>query len=256
MKNALLVILAVTLLAGLSACAPRVAVKPIPTDTPPETVLSMIRQKEEGLAGLRAFVEITVRKPDEKPRSFEAVLYLARPDSIRLTGISFLGTTAFDAILAGDKYFFSQPTTGYTESGPRENFRDTLRAMGVEVDPVAVYSAIFSAPPDGFHRNFIERTPDGYSHYILTDEGGVLAPVVRADYDAGLNLIKKTFYGDNASPHMSAEVGEAVSVDGYSLPGYITVRNSDEVSGTVEVRVEKYLVNPEGIEKDFDLPSM
>jgi hypothetical protein len=256
MLRTLIAILTTIILTTLAACAPRVAIRPIPADTRPEAVLDMLRQKEAGLDGLRAFAKVTIRKPGETSRSFEAILYVAKPGRIRFTGISFLGSTAFDAILTGETYYFSQPSTGYVESGPRDEFPEMLRAMGTEVDPEAVYSAMFSSPPGGFHRNFIEKTQDGYSHYLLTESGGVLAPSIRADYDAGLNLVSKTFYDETGTASMTASMDGVMDVDGYKLPGAVAVKRITDGAETVIVEFEKYLINPEGIDEDFAIPGM
>ena len=77
----------------------------------------MALAKDAGIKGVRASVKVTVREDGKPSRSFDAVLYAARPGRVRLTGLELMGFTAFDMVLTGGKFYFYQPSGG-TGVGP------------------------------------------------------------------------------------------------------------------------------------------
>jgi outer membrane lipoprotein-sorting protein len=240
------------LAAIIPACAPRVTVAPISPDTPPDRVLEMVRAKDAGLEGIKALVKITVEEKGEGPKSFDGVLYVAKPDKVRLTGLSFMGFTVFDAVIRDDKFYFYQPDTGYMYTGERGRLSGFLKSLGVDADPELIYRALMSAPSDGKDRYLLDRTEEGYSLYLVKDGGGALTPVMRSDYDPGLNLVGKAFYDELARPYMFAEHSGRAVQDGLELP--VSIKATDTMNGyTVTVRFDKYIVNPEDIDKDFTI---
>ncbi len=240
------------IIALLPACAPKVIVKPIPADTPPEKVVEMVRAKEAGLDSLKAFVKVTVQEHGGGPKSFDAVLYAARPDNVRLTGLGFMGFTVFDVALRADKFYFYQPDTGYLYTGKRSELRPFLQSLGVNTDPEIIYRSIFTYEPDTMYRYFMDATKEGYSVYVVTDEGGVLRPLMKAEYDLMLDPLGKIFYDRNARPYLYVVREGTVTQDGIELPESLKATDTRE-GYSVTVDFEKYIVNPEDIQDDFTI---
>jgi|GEM_PF-6220697 len=237
----------------LSACAPRVAVKPIPPETTPSEVLKMAAGKLQGLNGLKASVKVTVQVKDRNPQTFDGVLYLKRPDSVRLTGLALMGFTVFDVVLTGEKFYFYQPSDGYLYTGRRAALAGFLKGRGVDVDPEDIGRALFlDEAAEAKYRYFVEKTPEGYEIYSLSAKDSLMTPVLKSVYDPGLELMEEIFYDDSGKPYLSVQPTDMKDVGGFRLPGMI--KATDTRSGyAVTVDFEKYLVNPEGIESDFTI---
>ncbi len=239
-----------------AACAPRVAVRPIPPDTPPEKVLAMALAKDAGIKGVRASVKVTVREDGKPSRSFDAVLYAARPGRVRLTGLELMGFTAFDMVLTGGKFYFYQPSEGYLYTGPRTALRGFLEDRGVKADPEVIYRSLFFGGDGGGGgtsvRYFYDSTGSGCDIYAVSDQGGVLTPYMKAEFDAGLNLVRKVFYDGLARPYLYVRSEGIIEADGFDLPARLTAK--DVKNGyTLTVAFEKYIVNPEGMDSDFTI---
>ncbi len=249
LKTAFIIFLAV----GFSACAPRMIVKPIPADTPPEKVLEMVRAKDAGLKGLRASVKVTVQTDGKSVQSFDAVLYAAKPDRVRLTGLAMMGVTVFDIVLTSEKFYFYQPSDGYLYTGRRAALKRFLDERGVKADPDILYKALFFVEPDGFERYMVERSDEGYKLYLLREKDGVLSPkVIASEYDLGLTLKRKVFYDALTRQYLSVVAEGAIEQDGYSLPESLKARDTQN-GYTVTVAFDKYIVNPEDMDSDFTI---
>ncbi|HLB25376.1 MAG TPA: DUF4292 domain-containing protein, partial [Nitrospirota bacterium] len=159
------------LLILLPACVPRAVIRPapeavaIPADTPPAEIVRMAAAGYEGIQGLRASVKVSVTAEGRQTNSFDAVLYLRKPDSVRLTGLAFMGFTAFDAVLTGGKFYFYQPSEGYLYTGSRERLRDFLVGRGVDVDPEAVARSLLFETSGAEGEPLVENTGKGYNVY-------------------------------------------------------------------------------------------
>lgn len=245
-------ILLLVLTAVLPACAPKITIRPVPADTPPGKLVEMVKAREAGLDGLRALVKVTVAEHGGQPKSFDGVLYLARPDNVRLTGISFMGFTVFDAVLRDKKFYFYQLDTGYLYTGDRAEAGKFLGSLGVSADPELLFRALFLSPDGAGYRYMLDRTAEGYSLYYVRETPGVMTPEVRADYDAGLNLVRKVLYDSLGQPYIYVMHSGSVVQDGFTLPKAIDASDSKD-GYTVRVEFEKYIVNPDGIEDDFTI---
>jgi len=248
--KALLFFIAIAAL--LSACAPRIAVKPIPSDTPPGKVLEMVRAKDAGLKGLRASVKVTVTSKEKGTQSFDAVLYAAKPDKVRLTGLAMLGMTVFDIVLTTEKFYFYQPSEGYLYTGPRSALRGFLDARGVKADPEVIYRSLFFESDGEPGRYFLDNTGSGYDLYLATDEGGVLAPKMKAEFDTGLSLKRKVFYDGLARPYLYVEQEGVIEEGGLSLPARLKAKDAEN-GYSLTVDFEKYIVNPDDMDSDFTI---
>jgi len=201
-------------------------------------------------------VKVTVQEHGGGPKSFEAVLYAERPDKVRLTGIGFMGFTVFDVVLRGEKFYFYQPDTGYLYTGKRGELRPFLLSLGVNADPEVLYRSIFTYEPGGTYRYLMDATPGGYSVFVVTGgegEGdGVMRPVMKAEYDAGLNPLEKIFYDKDARPYLYVVREGTIEQDGYELPA--TLKATDTKEGyRVDVDFEKYIINPTDNQDDFTI---
>lgn len=235
----------------LSSCAPRAIVKPIPVNTPPDEVIKMVSAGTEGVKGLKASVKVTVQAEGKNPQSIDGVLYIERPDNFRFTGLAFMGFTVFDLVLTGDKFYFYRPSEGWLYTGPRESFKGFLAKNGVQADPEAIGQALFLQKKEG-EEFLVEKTDDGYDIYQALKTEGVLLPRMKAEYDAGLNLEKKVFFDGLARPYLYVTVSGKVEEGGAELPKRLTVK--DVTQGIVlTVDFQKYIVNPEGLDKDFTI---
>ncbi|MBI5191370.1 MAG: hypothetical protein HZA22_11965 [Nitrospirae bacterium] len=236
----------------LSACAPRQIVKPIPADTPPEKVLDMAMARDQGLQGIRAMVKVVVRVDGAGSQSFDAVLYAKRPDRVRLTGLALMGYTVFDIVIRGEKFYFYDPSEGFLYTGPRGALPGFLAERGVKADPNVIFGSLFFETPGAGDRYFVDPVEDGYDLFIAHENDGVLVPLVKTEYDPGLNEKRRIFYDRLARPYLYVETPGYTVVDGYSLPSAIKV--VDSANGyTVDVTFEKYLVNPDGLDGDFTI---
>lgn len=249
-KYALVLIAA---LLTIPACAPRALLKPLPADTPPDKVFEMVRAQEEGIKEIRASVNVSFKLDTGPVQDFDAVLYVAKPDKVRLTGLAVMGVTIFDVLLNGDKFYFYQPSDGYLYTGKRAALRGFLEGMGVKADPEVLYRCLFFENPSGpLDRYFYEKTDAGYVFYQVLDQGGVLVPRVKNEYDLGLDLKRKVFYDEHASPYLYVEPEGFTGQDGHRLPSWLIAR--DITNGySITVTFEKYLINPEGMEGDFTI---
>ena len=235
-----------------TACAPKVAVKPIPADTPPDKVLSMAREAEEGIKGLRASVRVTVAAEGKGSESFDGVLYVGRPDKVRLTGLALLGVTVFDAVITGEKFYFYQPSEGYLYTGPRAALAGFLMERGIKADPDVIYRSLLTVQPAAGEKYLVDNTGTGYSIYIVKQSEGLLVPTVRQDYDPGLNLREKVFYDALARPYLFVKQEGLVEAGGFSLPERL--KALDTKNGySVTVEFQKYIVNPEDAGGDFTI---
>jgi outer membrane lipoprotein-sorting protein len=251
LKRAFIILAVIAL---LPACAPRVAVKPIPSDTPPDKVVEMVRAKEAGLNALRAYVKVTVQEHGGGPKSFEGVLYAQRPDKVRLTGLGFMGFAVFDVVLRGEKFYFYQPDTGYLYTGKRAELRQFLQSLGVTADPEVLYRSIFTYEPGDKYRYLMDATKDGYSVFVVTGGEGdaVLRPVMKAEYDAGLNPLEKIFYDKDARPYLYVVREGTITQDGFELPANLKATDTKE-GYSVDVEFEKYIINPTDNKDDFTI---
>lgn len=238
--------------ACLFACAPRVAIRPIPADTPPEQVLKMALSSYEGIRGLKASVKVTVQAEGKATQGFDGVLYVGRPDRVRLTGLAFMGFTAFDVSITGGKFYFYQPSDGYLYTGRKEVLRGFLKARGVDADPEIICRALFLDGEEKGRRFLVEKAENGYGIYIVASQGDMLTPLLKAEFDRGLDLVRKIFYDELARPYLYVTQGPVVEVDGFRLPGSVKVKDA-RGGFTVTVRFEKYLVNPVDLESDFTI---
>jgi hypothetical protein len=235
----------------LSSCAPRAIVKPIPMNTPPDEIVKMASAGTEDVKGLKASVKVTVQKDGNSPQSIDGVLYIERPDNLRFTGLAFMGFTVFDLVLTGDKFYFYRPSEGWLYTGPRESFKGFLAKNGVQADPEVIGKALFLQKKQG-DELLVEKTDDGYDIYEAVKDEGVLLPRMKAEYDAGLNLERKVFFDGLARPYLYVKVSGKVSEGGAELPKKLTVK--DIAQGILlTVDFEKYIVNPEGLDKDFTI---
>lgn len=239
-------------LLALSACAPRQVVRPIPADTPPAKVLGMLRARESGLDGIRAMVKVRVTAGGAPPNSFDAVLYAAKPDRVRLTGLAFSSYTIFDIVIRGGKFYFYQPSEGYLYAGPAGSLPGFLEGRGVKADPAVMLRAMFLASPGEGESYMLDTAEGGYDLYLARNEDGVLVPSVRTEYDVGLNEKRRVFFDSLARPYLTVETPGFMDVDGYSLPDSLVIRDA-RGAYKVDVFFEKYLVNPEGLEGDFSI---
>jgi hypothetical protein len=236
----------------LPACAPRVAVKPIPADTPPDKVVKMAMSGMSAVKGIKASVKVSVQAEGKGAENFDGVLYIGRPDRVRLTGLAFMGFTAFDVSLTAGKFYFYQPSEGFLYTGPRAALGGFLKERGVDADPEVIYRSLFMGEPAEGQRFLVEKTINGYDVYITASNDGVLTPVVKAEFDPGLGLVRKIFYDELARPYLYVTPGATEDVDGFRLPRSVEIKDSR--SGyTVTVVFEKYLVNPEGLDSDFTI---
>lgn len=235
----------------LSSCAPRVAIKPIPVNTPPEEVIKMASAGTENVRGLKASVKVTVQKDGNNPQSIDGVLYIQRPDEFRFTGLAFMGFTVFDLVLTGDKFYFYRPSEGWLYTGPRESFKGFLAKNGVQADPEIIGRALFLQKKEG-EKYLVEKTDDGYDIYEAANVEGVLLPLMKAEFNAGMDLERKIFFDGLARPYLYVAVSGKVSEGGATLPKRLTVK--DIAQGVLlTVDFEKYIVNPEGLDKDFTI---
>jgi hypothetical protein len=246
------ILLLIAIIVLLPACAPRVAVKPAASDTPPEKLFEMARAQEAGLKGLRASVKVTFQAEGQSPVSFDAVLYVARPDKVRLTGLAMMGVTAFDVLLSDDKFYFYQPSDGMLYTGRREAVRGFLEGMGVKADPEVMYKSLFMESRGELDRYFLERTEAGYNIFQVVDQGGVIVPRSKTEYDMALQLKRKVFYDELARPYLFVQPEGFTTEGGFRLPQWLIAR--DTANGySITVAFEKYIVNPEGMENDFTI---
>ncbi|MBI5695319.1 MAG: hypothetical protein HZC51_06195 [Nitrospirae bacterium] len=236
----------------LSACAPRQIVKPIPADTPPEKVLDMAMARDQGLQGIRAMVKVVVRVDGAGSQSFDAVLYAKRPDRVRLTGLALMGYAVFDIVIRGDKFYFYDPSEGFLYTGPRGSLPPFLEGRGVKADPDVIFGSLFFQTPGEGGRYFLDATAEGYDLYITRDREGMLVPVSRTVYDAGLTERMRVFYDGLARPYLYVETPGYTTVDGYSLPASLRIKDTKN-GYAAEVTFEKYLVNPDGLDGDFTI---
>jgi hypothetical protein len=253
MKKLNLAIITAALLV-LSSCAPRVAVKPIPLNTPPDEIIKMASAGTENIKGLKASVKVTVQKDGNNPESIDGVLYIERPDNFRFTGLAFMGFTVFDMVLTGDKFYFYRPSEGWLYTGPRESFKGFLAKNGVQADPEVIGKALFLQKKQGAGGDefLVEKTDGGYDIYEAVKAGGVLLPRMKAQYDAGMDLERKIFFDGLARPYLYVTPSGKVEQDGAALPKRLTVK--DIAQGVLlSVDFEKYIVNPEGLDKDFTI---
>jgi hypothetical protein len=249
MKKLNLAIIAAMLM--FSACAPRAIVKPIPVNTPPDEVIKMASAGTENIKGLKASVKVTVQKDGKNPQSIDGVLYIQRPDNIRFTGLAFMGFTVFDLVLTGDKFYFYRPSEGWLYTGPRESFKAFLARNGVHADPEVIGRALFLQKKQG-EEYLVEKTDDGYDIYEALNDKGVLLPRMKAEYDAGLDLERKIFFDGLARPYLYVKLSGKVEEGGASLPKRLTVKDTaQDIFLTVDF--QKYIVNPEGLDKDFTI---
>jgi outer membrane lipoprotein-sorting protein len=236
---------------ALSSCAPRVAIKPIPVNTPPEEIIQMASAGTENIKGLKAFVKVTVQKDGNNPQSIDGVLYIERPDNFRFTGLAFMGFTVFDLVLTGDKFYFYRPSEGWLYTGPRESFKGFLAKNGVQADPEVIGKALFLRKKEG-EQFLVEKTDDGYDIYQAVKDEGVLLPRMKAEFDAGMNLERKIFFDGLARPYLYVTPSGKIEQDGAALPKRLTVK--DIAQGVLlTVDFEKYIINPEGLDKDFTI---
>lgn len=237
----------------LSACAQRVAVKPIPADTPPDKVVKMAMSDGERLKGLKASIKVTVQAEGKASERFDGVLYVGRPDKVRLTGLAFMGFTAFDVSLSNGKFYFYQPSEGYLYTGPKAALRGFLKERGVNADPEIISRLLFLEGQEGGRRLLVEKTDSGYDVYVMAPgKEDVFTPLVKAEFDPGLGLVRKIFYDELARPYLYVTPGGSTEVDSFRLPKSIKARDLRR-GYTVTVEFEKYLVNPEGLESDFTI---
>ncbi len=249
MKKINFAIIAAMLL--LSSCAPRAIVKPIPINTPPDEVIKMASAGTENIKGLKASVKVTVQKDGNNPQSIDGVLYIERPDNFRFTGLAFMGFTVFDLVLTGDKFYFYRPSEGWLYTGPRESFKAFLAKNGVQADPEIIGRALFLQKKEE-EKYLVEKTDDGYDIYQAVKDEGVLLPRMKAEFDAGLNLERKIFFDGLARPYLYVTVSGKVEQGGAALPKRLTVK--DIAQGILlTVDFEKYIVNPEGLDKEFTI---
>jgi hypothetical protein len=248
MKKLNLAIIAALL--ALSSCAPRVAIKPIPVNTPPDEIIKLASAGTENIKGIKASVKVTVQKDGNNPQSIDGVLYIERPDNFRFTGLAFMGFTVFDLVLTGDKFYFYRPSEGWLYTGPRESFKSFLAKNGVQADPEVIGKALF-LQKNG-EELLVEKTDDGYDIYQAVKAEGVLLPRMKAEFDAGLNLERKVFFDGLARPYLYVTPSGKVEEGGAVLPKKLTVK---DVAQGILLRVdfEKYIVNPEGLDKDFTI---
>jgi hypothetical protein len=256
MKKSIFAIIAAMLM--LSSCAPRVAVKPVPLNTPPEEIIKMASAGTENVKGLKASVKVTVQKDGNSPQSINGVLYIERPDNFRFTGLAFMGFTVFDLVLTGDKFYFYRPSEGWLYTGPRGSFKGFLAQNGVQADPEVIGKALFlrkkGVQGEGVMGDefLVEKTDGGYDIYEAAKAGGVLLPRMKAEYDAGMDLERKTFFDGLARPYLYVTPSGKIEQDGAVLPARLTVK--DIAQGVLlTVDFEKYIVNPEGLDKDFTI---
>jgi outer membrane lipoprotein-sorting protein len=237
-------------LLALSSCAPRAIVKPIPVNTPPEEIIQMASAGTENIKGIKASVKVTVQKAGNNPQSIDGVLYIQRPDNFRFTGLAFMGFTVFDLVLTGDKFYFYRPSEGWLYTGPRESFKGFLAKNGVQADPEVIGKALF-LQKNG-EELLVEKTDGGYDIYQAVKAEGVLLPRMKAEYDAGMDLERKIFFDGLARPYLYVTPSGKIEQDGAALPARLTVR--DIAQGVLlTVDFEKYIVNPEGLDKDFTI---
>jgi hypothetical protein len=249
MKKSIFAIVAAML--ALSSCAPRVAIKPIPLNTPPEEIIKLASAGTENIKGLKASVKVTVQKDGENPQSIDGVLYIERPDNFRFTGLAFMGFTVFDLVLTGDKFYFYRPSEGWLYTGPKESFKGFLAKNGVQADPEVIGKALFLRKKQG-EQFLVEKTDGGYDIYEAVKDEGVLLPRMKAEYDAGMDLERKIFFDALARPYLYVTPSGKVEQDGAALPKRLTVK--DIAQGVLlTVDFEKYIVNPEGLDKDFTI---
>lgn len=238
----------------LSACAApmKVVVNPIPTNTPPDKVLEMIKAKEAGIKSMKASVRIRI-EPKDKPESlFDAVFYAAKPNSYRLTATAFLGFTMFDAVLRDEKFYFYQPSDGWLYTGPRTKFKAFLLEKGINIDPETLFQSVFVGEPDPDSKYLMERGREGYQVYIIKSENGPFVPKVRGDYDQGLNLVKHTFYDDMTFPYMFVDVKEFTNASGFQLPLKLDIENRKD-RYNAQVTFYRYIINPDTAATDFTI---
>ncbi len=233
----------------LSSCAPRAIVKPIPVNTPPEEIIQMASAGTENIKGIKASVKVTVQAEGKNPESIDGVLYIERPDNFRFTGLAFMGFTVFDLVLTGDKFYFYRPSEGWLYTGPRESFKAFLAKNGVQADPEVIGQALFLQKKQG-EEFLAEKTDGGYDIYQAVKDDGVLLPRMKAQYDAGLNLVRKIFFDGLARPYLYVTQSGKAKEGGAALPARLTVK--DIAQGIfLTVDFEKYIVNPEGLDKEF-----
>ncbi len=257
MKKTLPILL---LIMFLSSCAPRVAVKPIPADTPPYRIIKMASAGTENIKGFKALVKVSAQVDGKIPQGVDGVLYFERPDRFRFTGLAFMGFTIFDLVLTSDKFYFYRPSEGWLYTGPREAFKKFLAKNGIQADPEIIGRALFLEKKEG-EEFLAEKSDNGYDIYQARVGPGILLPRMKAVYDAGLNLKEKIFYDSLARPYlyvtMSGKAKEvlpagAAGIPPVALPARLTAK--DIAHGIIlTVDFEKYIVNPEGLDKDFSI---
>ena len=107
----------------------------------------MAKEAGEGIKGLRASVRVTVSAKGKGNESFDGVLYVGRPDKVRLTGLALLGVTVFDAVITGEKFYFYQPSEGYLYTGRKEAMAGFLLERGIKADPDVIYRSLLTDAP-------------------------------------------------------------------------------------------------------------
>jgi hypothetical protein len=180
------------------------------------------------------------------------VLYVGRPDKVRLTGLALLGVTVFDAVITGEKFYFYQPSDGYLYTGPRSALAGFLLERGIKADPDVIYRSLLTQEPGKAEKYLLDRTGEGYSIYIVRESDGLLTPRVRQDYDQGLNLTQKVFYDALARPYLYVKEEGLIESGGFRLPERL--KAVDTKNGyTVTVEFQKYIVNPDDAGGDFTI---
>ena len=126
----------------------------------------------------------------------------------------------------------------------------TLKERGVDTDPEIIYRSLFMGEPAEGQRFLVEKTQSGYCVYIVATRDGLLTPLLKAEFDPGLVLVRKIFYDGLARPYLYVTPGATEEVDGFRLPKSVEIKDARN-GYTVTVVFEKYLVNPEGLDSDF-----
>lgn len=245
------------LLLGLGACTSVPPVRP-PVPEPaltPETVLSTLRSREANIKSLKGLFQADIRGSDLLfPYRIQGTLFYQRPQSIRITGVTRLGGTAFDFLVRDDTYVLRVPGQPNIVVGRM----DDLTRLGdlrvpVQLSVCALQVLLGKIPGTSDHQVRLENGSYQYTMPVSSEDSLIgsadgLQRVLVDRHSAQIHAIeyltsdKRTQLAFTASDFQPVRDASNAQMNAIMLPFTIEARDHT-TSGSVELEFLELVAN-------------
>jgi len=210
----------------------------------PLEVKNILSERDRNFHGLKASGSFNINDQEKGSNSFEGIIFLKRPDRLRLQGLSF-GTVIFDFIMKDGNPLLFLPSEGRISK--IDNDKEYLKDYLALIQP---YLSISKADMEG-SVFLMERSSESYIIYIGNKNGMVSMKVW---LDIGhLFEEREEIFDSEGYKKTSIIFSNHKQLDGAWFPSRIKISYIKRRI-TIAADLKKIIINPALTEEDFKFP--